>query len=132
MANSTKIALLIVALIFVPIFYQGYQVWKEAEKSAEFSCLGSIASATAEARKSGQLQLNEKSRELTKEEIDTLIKQGKIGDCGGKKYIFENLHIAIGDVNKKSKSSIKVWTSGNDGISGTIDDVVFPWKETNE
>ena len=66
---------------------------------------------------------------LTKEEIDALITQGKIGDCGGKEYIYKNLHIAIGEVNKKSKTQIRVWTNGDDGISGTFDDVIYPYEE---
>ena len=64
-----------------------------------------------------------------KEEIAALITQGKIGDCGGKEYIYKNLHIAIGEVNKKSKAQIRVWTNGGDGISGTIDDVIYPYEE---
>ncbi len=129
MANTTKIFFFLVILIFAFVVYAGFKVWKEDEKTAEISCLASITTPVAKALQSGQLQLNGKSRELTKEEIDTLIKQNEIGNCGREEYIFENLHIAIGEVNKKSKTQIRVWTSGDDGISGTIDDVIYPYEE---
>lgn len=116
-------------MITAIIGYLVYKEWKNAKKNAELSCLASIADATSKAWQLGQIKLNEKSRELTKEEINELIKNGKKGDCSGKEYILENLHIAIGEVNQTSKTAIRVWTNGDDGISGTNDDVIHPWEE---
>ena len=131
MSDSIKLLLFVGVLITAFVGYQVYQELKDTKKTAEISCLASITDATSKAWQSGQIKLNEKSRELTKEEITELIKNGKIGDCGGKEYVFENLHIAIGEVNKTSKGAIRVWINGDDGISGTSDDVIHPWEENN-
>ncbi len=132
MSGTVKFCLFCIALTFAFIFYSGYRGWKDAEEAAQLSCLGSISTATAKALESGRLQLNGKTRELTKEEIADLIKQGKAGDCGRIEYIFEEVHIAIGEVNKKSGGKIRVWINGDDGISGTGDDLIFPWEENNK
>ncbi len=132
MSGTVKFCLLCIALTFAFIFYCGYRLWENAEESAQLSCLGSISTATAKALQSGRLQFNEKSRELTKEEIADLIKQGKARDCGRVEYIFEEVHISIGEVNKKSDGKIRVWINGDDGISGTSDDLIFPWEENSK
>jgi hypothetical protein len=129
MSGFIKFFSFAVALLAVFVGYIFYHEWQSAEKTAKISCLGSVASAAGEAGYLKRIKPNEKSRELTKEEIADLIKTGKIGDCGGKDYIFETLHIAIGEVNKTSNAPIRVWIDGNDGISGTKDDVIFPWEE---
>lgn len=126
MTNEAKTALFIVFLFLSFGFFIGYKQLKESEKSAEESCLRSIHSATLEALDAGQIKSSDNSRELTTDEIQNLISRGKIGDCGRKKHIFENVHIAIGKVSEENISGIKVWTNGDDGISGTNDDLIIP------
>jgi len=132
MSGIAKFFLIFTALTFAFIFYCGYRLWKTAEESAQLSCLGSIANAAGNVWEAEQFRLKGKSRELTKEEIADLFKQGKIGDCGRVEYIFEEVHISIGEVNKKSKTPVRVWTKGDDRISGTNDDLIFPWEENNK
>lgn len=132
MTSRTKIALFIVFLFCSFGFSLIYSEWKKSERSAELSCLGSIHSATVEALHSGQIKSGDKARKLTKDEINDLIKQGKIGDCGSKKHIFENVHIAIGEVSGTNKPSLRVWTNGDDGISGTNDDLMIPYEENSD
>jgi len=89
--------------------------------------------ATDMAWKTGKIKLDarESWRELTKEEINLVIAQDGSRDCGSSQDILDQMHIAIGDVNKVSPLRIRVWISGRDGISGTGDDLIIPWGENS-
>lgn len=130
MSKYVKDILIVIScVILLGTGYWAYQIWKSAEKSAEHSCLGSIHTIADAALRSGKFRIDGKPRELTKEEIMQLLTEHKPSDCYRRKYMFDNLHISIGEVNSISNSKVKVWTSGADEIAGTEDDLMVPWNE---
>lgn len=121
---------LLIIILCGLISYSFYQTWKEAEESAQLSCLYSISSEINRVISEKKIEINNQPRELTRSEVEQLLLQIRPGDCGGLKLSAEEIHIAIGDVNKTEPLiKIKIWTNGYDGIAGTDDDVVMPWGE---
>ena len=131
MSNFIKIILFVAAIFFAIFGYIFYQTLNQADEGAELSCMASISTATAKALETGQIKLTDKSRKLSKEEINLIINQKNVGDCSKRDYLFEKIHIAIGE-DKASKGQIRIWTNGEDGISGTKDDLVFPLEENDQ
>ena len=130
MLKSTKyIVLPIVILIFCGFGFIAYKAWKNMKENALLSCLSSIHSEINRAVAQNKFEVANQPRELTKSEVEQLLKQINAYDCGGLQFSSEQIHVAIGDVNKTSPFKIKVWTNGNDGIAGTDDDLVIPWGE---
>lgn len=108
-------------LLLSAVLFLAYKAWRAAENTAQLSCIASIAADLDQ--KLQTKELNIKSRELSKEEILTLLNNKKGHDCGGMdNTLFNNLHVLI---DKRGQLE-KVWTDGYDGISGTSDDIVVP------
>ena len=123
--------ILLILLFVIGVVYFVKDEFRQADEGAELSCLSSIAAAVGSAQKAGKIQLETgTTRELTKQETESLL-VGGVGDCGRHKGAFDQVHIAIGNVNSVSLSRIRVWTNGRDGVSGTSDDLVIPWEENH-
>lgn len=109
--------------------YWAYQIWKEAEEAAVLSCLSSIAAGVGRAWNAGKLEVADKPRELTQSEIELVLSESQYLDCRDKSNLSRDVHIAVGSVNERSPSKIKVWTNGDDAVAGTDDDLVIPYGE---
>jgi hypothetical protein len=128
--SAKHFLLFLIGLILIGSAYVGYQGWKSAEETAVLSCLSSIAATTDRAMASGKIQSDGSSRELTKEEVSKFLIENPVGDCSRHEYVFEEVHIAIGEgVNRTSKSPLRVWTNGPDEQPGTSDDLMISWSE---
>lgn len=77
----------------------------------------------------GKLEVTGKPRELTQSEIELVLSESQYLDCRDKSTLSRDVHIAVGDVNERSPSKIKVWTNGDDDVAGTDDDLVIPYGE---
>jgi len=130
MKRSTKYFVLLILIFCGFIGYSAYRSCKVAEESATLSRLYSMSNEINLAISQNRFKVENQPRELTQSEVEQLLKQIKAGDCGGVQLSSEQIHIAVGDVNKEnSLIKIKIWTNGYDGIAGTDDDVVMPWGE---
>ena len=107
MSTSTKFNFIFAIGLISSVAYFAYQQFKRANEVAELSCLSSIAAATDKALASGKLQINGKSRELAKEEINKLLTENAVGDCSRHEYVFEKVHIAIGE----EVNNVSIWNN---------------------
>lgn len=120
----------IVILFFCGFGFAAYKWWKEMKENAMLSCLSSVASEMNKAISLNKFKVDNQPRALTKDEVEQLLKQINAYDCGGSHLSSEEIHVAVGDVNKRSPFiKIKVWTNGSDEIAGTDDDLVIPYGE---
>lgn len=132
MSRTGKIIPLCLVLLFLSgVAYLIFAGYRSVKEGGDLSCISSSAGATGRAVADHRIELNEKSRELTGDEIKIILDEYKPGDCSRTEPTLKDIHIAIGEVNKVSKSPIRVWTNGRDGVSGTSDDLVIPWEENH-
>ena len=125
-----RIVILVSVVLLAIAISLAYALWKSAEESAVLSCLSSIAAVTDKAISQSQIVIDGSWRELSQSEIENLLAENKYLDCWDQHIKTGKIHIAIGRVNKeKPQDKVKVWTNGDDGIQGTLDDLVIPYGE---
>lgn len=110
--------------------YWAYRMWKTGEEAAMESCLHSIAEAANKAIKAGRLEVADDARELSPAEIEQLLDGYEYLDCRDKNNLSQKVHIGVGNkINEHSVFKMKVWTTGDDLVAGTDDDLVVPLGE---
>jgi len=103
------------------------------EDGGYLSCIASIASKIEKSDKGKRLaEQNKDWKILNDEELNSLMSQIQGGDCG--KYPNQTLDIWNRKINvalrkPKDRIEIIIWSNGQDGVSGTDDDLVIPWGE---
>jgi hypothetical protein len=131
MDKGTKYFILSVAALTFGVFgFIFHQAWKSMNEAAMLSCLFSITDKMNKEITENRFKVDNQPRKLTQAEVEQLLKQISGYDCGSIDLSSEQIHVAVGDVNKTSPLiKIKVWTDGSDGIAGTDDDFVVPQGE---
>lgn len=131
MDKGTKYFILSVGVfIFFVIGFLAYQAWKSAEEAAMFSCLSSGAAEIEKGIIRNKFKFDNQPRELTRPEVEQLLKEIKPYDCSGSPVTADEIHVSVGDVNKTMPSiKVKVWTNAADEIAGTSDDLVIPYGD---
>jgi len=133
MLKSTKYFVLpITILILCGIVSFVYYQWRLLEENGYHSCLTSVASEIQKLDAAKNLAGNNKDwKILSEEEINSLTSQIHDYNCSGNN---ENLDLWNNKINialrkPKDRVEIIIWSNGADKISGTGDDLVFPFEE---
>jgi hypothetical protein len=120
-AYKTGVVMLLVFGFIVVGFI--YNIFSAMSEAAQLEYLSEMADVVNKQFNNGKFELKEKSRELTKEEVQQMVYlKNKLvclknkDDCSNPPAFTDKLHIAIGEVNKESKLKIKVWIEGNENL----------------
>jgi hypothetical protein len=131
MRKSEKETLVQLSVLILCIFiFLGHLAWKRMKETAMLACLSSVAAEINKAMVKNNFEVGNQPRELTQVEVEQLLRLITPYDCSGSEVSSEEIHVAVGNVNKTSPLiKIKVWTNGADGTDGTDDDLVIPYGE---
>lgn len=120
--------IIFIAIIVLGIGYVAQEVWLSSDEAAVLSCLSSINAATGSSTVAREILSGNSTRELTSNEISQILSERAL-DCSTVELNPNELHVAVGNINAKSKNPVRVWQNGRDGISGTGDDLIIPYEE---
>lgn len=134
MSKSTKyIVLTTIFVLFCSLFIFLYWIWREMEDAGYESCIASISSKIEQSNITENLiGENRNWKILSEEEVIFLMSNIRGGDCGrfGDQTVdLWNRRINIALRSREYPIHVIIWSNGQDGISGTDDDLVIPYGE---
>ena len=133
MNSSIKASLFLPALIVGIAGVAGsYYIWTQFERAALLSCIQSIGSDVAEYSRLDKFAKDgENWYVLSNEESSGALEIVPFGGCKGR-FTHDikagRIKIAVRKLDKYGYK-VRVWSTGIDDISGTKDDIVFPYGE---
>lgn len=132
----SKADYLIFQIVVIKLFFIAsilFNVWQYFDESGYVSCLYSVAGEIEMLDKTKSLSAKSSDwKILSEEEVIALMSQIHGYDCGKTSnqtldMWSHRINIALRRPNRRLE--ISVWSNGRDNISGTNDDLVFPYGE---